>query len=576
MEKRIDSFRPALPESLLREYNFFELYPFDGGGRFIQQEIAGSIDDRAITRNILSGGALIDFLGVDGKIDFLKYEQWSTIEKSCWINRMYFIVSMARTAMLDNDPALAERVVGILLDFHARYQPPRGKEAVAALNARVTESRDRDYNSGNANGRTEYQWYDFQPASRIINVLHAMFFLRAFPNISAEQWTLLDDFLRSNADVICDGEEQLALAPGNHQALRGLALLYAARHFGDSRYAEHGARICNYHAVNDYLPDGMLIDMSPSYHLFEAWIGRDARIFGALNQEACAMLDRAFDLCARFQCPDGFSIVLNDGYPLDMRGFLKSIPKRAVDGADTFLLPESHLLFRKSKRFFAILDATPCTGKYAHFHAGKNAPTLWCDGRPFLVDSGCCNYDDPDFQQWFKQAEAHSTLLVNGKGDGVLQGRYSWNLYPEHAVVQDAPTFEERSSAPGWEGVVWTRSLKLEHSRAVICDQVRAPESKNYTFLFILAPEAECRITETEILLDNGGTILRLTWEADAPVRWESLPGKVFREFRKLESARLAAHLAGDNIHFRLTAECVSASQAKQPSSQSHDSCIKG
>ena len=56
MEKRIDSFRPALPESLLREYNFFELYPFDGGGRFIQQEIAGSIDDRAITRNILSGG----------------------------------------------------------------------------------------------------------------------------------------------------------------------------------------------------------------------------------------------------------------------------------------------------------------------------------------------------------------------------------------------------------------------------------------------------------------------------------------------------------------------------------------
>ena len=55
MPKRIDAFQPALPEELLMQYNFFELYPFDGGGRFIQQEIVASIDDRMIAEKIISG-----------------------------------------------------------------------------------------------------------------------------------------------------------------------------------------------------------------------------------------------------------------------------------------------------------------------------------------------------------------------------------------------------------------------------------------------------------------------------------------------------------------------------------------
>lgn len=110
MSKRIDTFQPALPEELLMQYNFFELYPFDGGGRFIQQEIAGSVDDRMITEKIISGGALSPF-HTGGTLDFRKYEQWDTIEKSCWINRMYFIVSMARTAALNHDSGLAETVI---------------------------------------------------------------------------------------------------------------------------------------------------------------------------------------------------------------------------------------------------------------------------------------------------------------------------------------------------------------------------------------------------------------------------------------------------------------------------------
>ena len=555
MPKRIDAFQPALPEELLMQYNFFELYPFDGGGRFIQQEIVASIDDRMIAEKIISGSALSSF-HTGGKLDFQKYEQWDTIEKSCWLNRMYFVVSMARAAALNHDSGLAETTVDIVLDFHRRYCPPCGKEAVAALNRRVTESRDRDYNSGNGNGITEYQWYDFQPAARIVNVLHAMFFLRGFRTIGDEKWRLLDEFIRNNADVVCDGEEQLELAPGNHQALRGLALLYAARYFGDEHYARAGNRICNYHAVHDYLPDGMLIDMSPSYHIFEAWIGRDARILGNLNPEASAMLERAFEICARFRCPDGLSIVLNDGYPLDMQGFLKSIGCDPEKASRDFLLPDSHILFRKSEHFFAVLDATPCTGKYAHFHAGKNALTLWCGGHPFLIDSGCCGYDDPDFHRWFKQPEAHSTLLVNGCGDSILKGRYMWGAFPENTLSADGSEIVEHSPVSEWRGVVWTRSLKLDRTRASLCDNVRSETRKDFEFIFVLAPEVCCQIRETEILLDNRGTKLNLTWQANVPLTWKQLPGKVFSGFRKRDSIRLSATLSGDEIEFRLTAEC--------------------
>ena len=54
--KRIDQFTPALPTELLMKHNFFELYPVDGGGTFIQREILGSVDDAAITEAVRARG----------------------------------------------------------------------------------------------------------------------------------------------------------------------------------------------------------------------------------------------------------------------------------------------------------------------------------------------------------------------------------------------------------------------------------------------------------------------------------------------------------------------------------------
>ena len=57
---RIERFVPPLSGDLLDGNNFFELYPFDGGGSFIQQEIVGSVDDRRIAKAVSEDGALHD------------------------------------------------------------------------------------------------------------------------------------------------------------------------------------------------------------------------------------------------------------------------------------------------------------------------------------------------------------------------------------------------------------------------------------------------------------------------------------------------------------------------------------
>jgi hypothetical protein len=55
------------------------------------------VDDREIYDRIINQGALADF-GTLPALDFGKFERWRSIEKSCWINRFYFIVPLDEIA----------------------------------------------------------------------------------------------------------------------------------------------------------------------------------------------------------------------------------------------------------------------------------------------------------------------------------------------------------------------------------------------------------------------------------------------------------------------------------------------
>ncbi|MBP5638010.1 MAG: alginate lyase family protein, partial [Victivallales bacterium] len=478
----MNSFIPPLSDDLLLQHNFFELYPLDGGGCFINREIIGSINDADITNRIIEQNALKDFGPLDD-IDFLKFEHWRTIEKSCWINRMYFIVPIAKQYSVTHEERLAKIIRQILIRFALTYHAPESQQEIVDLEARVLYSRDHDYNSHGPefDGPADYQWFDFQPASRIIHILYAMYFMKDSPSFSAADHEIIDELVRIHARNInwaeTGGNE---LAPGNHQALRGTALVYAAYAFRDepeaAEWLNTAMTICNYHILNDFLPDGMLIDLSPSYHFFETWISRDAiiltkRLGREFPKETFERISHAYDACRLFRQPDGRSTVINDGYPLDLDTFIATLPPSSSPVLSANILPNAGIAIWKKDDTFMLFDCSPLLDEFSHFHGGKQAVTLFFDNKPFLSDSNCCSYDDDDFAQWFKQPEAHSTLLINGKGDSVIEGRYHW-VAASKTILEpwagNTITASMTGAAPEWDNVRWSRTVSMAANKIKI------------------------------------------------------------------------------------------------------------
>lgn len=525
MTAKVDLFNPPLPAEVLLNNNFFDLYPFDGGGCFINRELVGSNEDAVIARKLVHEDALADYGGIEN-IDFLKYERWQTIEKSCWINRMYFIVPLARQYRLTGDESLSRLLKRVILRFAELYPAPKTKEEIIDLEVRVLYSRDHDYNSHGPDfdGPADYQWFDFQPASRIIHLLYAMWFLRGSDAFSEEDKLAVDELIRTHARIIYWAEAfHNPLKPDNHQALRGAALLYAAAAFKGEPEAEDWARtalrICNYHIVTDFLPDGMLQDLSPSYHFFETWISRDAmclcrREHFPLTAEAESRLELVFKVCRLLAQPDGLSTVICDGYPLDMAVFLRTLPGGNDDVDGYFLLDKAQMaLYRRGGTYF-FFDCSPLQNEFSHYHGGKLAPTLFLGGKPFLVDSGCCSYDDHAFAAWFKQCYAHSSLLIDGTGDSTLEGKYHWLAAPSVTLQPwqgNRITAVSAGKTPGWENTRWSRTAAVDDKSLVLIDEITRPETAEYSFVFVLHPEVKVTVSGTSAILVNGDVKVKMT-----------------------------------------------------------------
>ena len=560
------------------KHNFFELYPVDGGGTFIQREILGSVDDAAITQAVLNG-ALADFGPLDA-IDFLKYERWSTIEKSCWINRMYFIVPLAHQYALHGDEKLAQLLRQILLRFKRTYLPLPSCEAACELQRDVLYKRDHDYNAKGSSYDADipYQWFDFQPASRIIHTLHALWFMRHSPSFQPQDWEELDEMLFQHGQQI-NWVERYGTEParGNHQALRALALLYAADYFKctpeAAEWRETALSLCEYHILNDFLPDGMLIDLSPSYHFFECWIARDMKALAerpcsvpqgtcsvpqasacgkrGLSPAATQRVQKAFDVCGYLCQPDGLSPVISDGYPLDMEIFLSTIQEGERQQNYAVSLDASQIAVKRDGGQYFLLDASPLLDALSHYHAGKLAVTYFHDGKPFLVDSGCCSYDDDAFAEWFKQAQAHSTQLIDGQGDSILEGRYHWLAAPKNELSPwngNELTAVMHGTVPAWQGVTWRRTATIEKAGLTLFDTVDCDREVTMEFIFNLHPDVKAELqTANSVLLTNGSTTLHA--EFSAPV--ELLDGTGYLNYQKVPCKRLRVAFMGKGCQFK-------------------------
>lgn len=548
----IDDFTLPLSMELFDRYSFFELYPFDGGGSFINREIIGAVDDAEYTKAVTVDNALAMF-GTYKEVDFLKFESWRTIERTSWINRMYFIVPLANHARKTKDKKLAREVIDILLRFaqHPDYKAPADQQATCDFHDEILRRRDAEYNAmgPDFDAKVPYQWFDFQPASRIIHSLHALYFVKDFDLITDEEWAILEEMIFIHGQNIYWGEEShIKLRPGNHQALRGMALMLSCSFFkgtrGTDKWIPVAEKMCDFHICQDFLPDGMLNDLSPSYHFFECWISRDALIIAAkegytLSESAREKARKAFDICRTLRQPDGFSTVVSDGYPLDMSIFIQTLGETKENDEVEMLLDEARIAVKKdSEGNFLLFDCAPLLSRFSHYHGGKQAVSVFFKGEAFLMDPGCCSYDDEDFSEYFKQSANHTSLLINGKGDSVLQGLYCWLAAPDCKVSpwnNGVITSTMSSNAPGWEGAVWSRKVDFNSGRLELTDCVKLPKEEELTFVFALRSGVECAVDGSKVILTNGG----VTVEALFPHPVETVEGKEFKNFVKLPAKKL-------------------------------------
>lgn len=545
---KINNFRLPMSDQLLDKFNFFELYPFDGGGNFINAEIVGAIDDATIVKNIFNGA--LEQFGKLPDIDHARFEHWGSIEKSCWINRCYFLVPLAKHYRQTKDEKIARLVIDIMLNFIRNYPSPQTEQAIKEHVEYVFHIRDTIYNKNtyeeNQKDRTDvrYIWFDFQPASRIIHFLYALHFICGSNSLTETECAEIEAGIRDHARVIAISEskfEQLK-SPGNHQSIRGLALLYAGTCFEDPFFLNEGIRICKFHIENDFFPDGVLKEISPSYHVFETWHVRDAfllaRNYGFnISGQHEAILRRAADFTRSIQQPDGCSTVIDDGYALNLTPFLASLPENLQAASDnevkTFYFANAQLGFYRDDSKYVCFDASLNPGEFSHYHAGKAGITYFHAGEPILTDSGCCSYDAPEFSLC-KKASAHSSLLIDGAGDGVFEGLYfcpnyttpectDWNDNEISALVT--------STVKEWNGVTWNRTLKIEADCVIISDRIEntSQTAKEYCFILNLHPDVKIETLELEnALLKTIGQKLSASFTATEHFELKTASGIYF------------------------------------------------
>lgn len=502
-------WRPLISDALFKKYSFLEFYTFDGGGGFINRALLNSVKSDEITNLVLEKNILSDF-GDLPYIDFKRFERWRSIEKSCWINRCYFLPALAQHAWNTNDKSLADMVKNIMLNFFASCPPP---DDIAAHWARVAYRMEHDYNRKTYEEYSldetdvEYIWYDFQPASRVINFLHSLYFILDIADFKDGEFDTIISKIREHGSIIYQQELALPDKKGNHQSIRQIALLHAAAVYPDLPESEEwrsfAFRRGEWHAVTDFFVNGTLAENAPSYHAFETWHGRDlilmAERFGhTLGAESARRLRSAGDVLNIYRRPDGFTLTINDAYPLASNALLESMGMNIAEPERYALLEQGGLAVFNGGKFYTALDVSNYTGRFSHYHAGKNAFILYYDGEAFIDDPGCSNYDDPRFRSC-KQGDVHSSLLVDGAPDAHSFSVYGFDKVPELNFDKwqgSRFTSVETSEADEWQGVKFERSIECSDSEIILTDVISADREHEYTLLFTMSPAIRLEIKD--------------------------------------------------------------------------------
>ena len=486
-------------EEIWRRADFYRVFPLDGGGHFSFLDIVGTTDDRAVAEATVSGKLFERFRDASGQVDWERYDRWDTIEMGVWLNRWYYLPSAARVYWLTGDEKFARSVRDIVAQWCAAVPAPEDYPSYFGKFRSGFDAGDR-----RTDERAHATWCDFQLAQRVLAAYWSAWFLRRSASWKSSDWSRLADLMTQHARWLYWTDRHGDFEPGNHQMLRGFALLHAAAMLKDTqasaRWWDLGARMMTMHATGDFTAEGISREGSFSYQVF--MLSQFAHAIALAEKVGKSVPPEWRDLAVKMAhfvkattTPAGTTPVVNDGYEaapgpvLDICG--RQIPELATkcgahEDDDIRLADFSEagvavLDARNTKQpLWLLAESMPPYGHSGHWHAGKPTVHVWVENEMLLGDAGCPNYDDPLYGSWYRRGPAHFTVTVDGKEDADFASDIRWRNPPSVKLTRCRRTrsgaevhFESNGFLRLDSPVAYTRDIAFsEGSGLVIRDRL--------------------------------------------------------------------------------------------------------
>ena len=476
-------------ERYLKDYDVWEFHPLDQGGRLVQLQLVDSEKDLDMVAALQRPDF---FLPWGDPIQWDKLES-TEVEKSVWLNRWYYLPCFARLYWQTDNRSLLDHLLRLFRQWSIDNPVP------AELGAYFRTRK--------------YIWRDMQVAWRTQNLIWC-FFLGRKGFTETEKAELFESIL-THVQVLKAYFGDQSLSFGNHQSHGALAMLHAAALFPDLPDADEirstALRILNHHLEAAFFADGNSVELCPGYYPFMAANFRNAYLLCVANGIPLSprwdeRLRQFYQFMLQTQQPDGTTPPINDSTEVPVLPSLRilrsvmRLPEPEPPPPVSFRFSESHqAVMRDGKDGYLFVDAAAGTGSLFHWHGGKLGFHFWQDGRPFIVDSGVCNYDEPLRKTWYLGSSAHNTILVDGLGDTELTKLHSskssevgsrlvgWLSSPQFDFASMSTTAFQVATKP----VSWTRQILLLKRRFVIVlDHLRSDGDHEYRWLFHYAPNS--------------------------------------------------------------------------------------
>ena len=522
-------------DEFLKEYDVWVFHPMDQGGRLVQLQLIGSemdMDMVAVLRRP-------DFFSPWG--DPIQYDRLETteLEKSVWLNRWYGLPSFARLYSITGDRSYLDDLLKLFRGWCAGNPVPHDL-------SEYFRSR-------------RYTWKDMQVAWRAQNLIWC-YFLGRNGFSSAEQQELLHSIAVHMRMLNAYFGEQ-PLSAGNHQSHGALAMLHATVLFPElanaSIWRDKALKILDHHLEEAFFADGNSVELCPGYYPFIAANFRDAYLLCDANDISVSprwreRLTQFHHFMNQVQQPDGTMPPINDssetpaGPSLRILAKVLGIPADREPGRSVCFSDSQQAVMRDkagAHSTYVFLDAGAAWPH--HWHGGKGFH-FWHDGRPYLVDSGVCNYDDPLRVAWYLKSEAHNTVLVDDLGDADAAQRFStgptdvgsclcgWMSTPEYDLATMSNAAFRVLPAP----VSWIRQILFLKKRqmVVVVDRLDGATEHEYRWLFHFAPTTLRTSANPEQVLTgfDDGNLLLAPFCAEKFARMDVRQGHVNQQSRNL------------------------------------------